>query len=41
MVVDDKKVFFVGLWYADRLVRTADGWRFAERVEQLSYFHNL
>ena len=41
MVVDDKKVFFVGLWYADRLVRTSDGWRFAERVEQLSYFHNL
>lgn len=41
MVVDHKKVFFVGLWYADRLVRTQTGWRFAERVEELSYFHNL
>lgn len=41
MVVDDQHVFFVGLWYVDRLVRTADGWRFAERVEECSYFHNL
>ena len=41
MVVDDKKVFFVGLWYDDELVRTSTGWRFARRVEQLSYFHNL
>lgn len=41
MVVDDKKVFFVGLWYDDRLVRTTTGWRFCSRVEQLSYFHNL
>ena len=41
MVVDDKKVFFVGLWYDDELVRTPDGWRFARRVEELSYFHNL
>lgn len=41
MVVDDKRVFFVGLWYDDTLVRTDTGWRFRERVEQLSYFHNL
>ncbi len=41
MVVDDKKVFFVGLWYDDVLVRTATGWRFSARVEQLSYFHNF
>jgi 3-phenylpropionate/cinnamic acid dioxygenase small subunit len=41
MVVNDQKVFFCGLWYDDRLVRTQTGWRFAERVEQLSYFHNL
>jgi hypothetical protein len=41
MVVDDKKVFFVGLWYDDELARTATGWRFSSRVEQLSYFHNL
>ncbi len=41
LVVDDKRVFFVGLWYVDRLQRTETGWRFAERVEELSYFHNL
>jgi ketosteroid isomerase-like protein len=41
MVVDDRHVFFVGLWYLDRLVRTAAGWRFSERVEELSYFHNF
>lgn len=41
MVVDDKRVFFVGLWYHDRLLRTSTGWRFVERVEECSYFHNL
>jgi hypothetical protein len=41
MVVDSKKVFFVGLWYNDSLVRTEAGWQFRERVEELSYFHNL
>lgn len=41
MIVDDRKVFFVGLWYDDKLVRTETGWRFSERLEQLSYFHNL
>ena len=41
MVVDDKKVFFVGIWYDDQLVRTTDGWKFAKRVEQLSFFHNF
>ncbi len=41
MVVNDKKVFFVGLWYDDELVRTPTGWRFRLRVEQLSYFHNF
>jgi hypothetical protein len=41
MVVDDSHVFFVGLWYDDVLVRTADGWRFAKRVQQKSFFHNL
>jgi len=37
----DPLVFFVGLWYRDRCVRTADGWRIGERVEELSYFHNF
>lgn len=41
MVVDDKKVFFVGIWYDDELVRTSTGWRFRRRTEQLSYFHNF
>ncbi len=41
MVVDDQHVFFVGLWYVDRLVRGETGWRFAERVEERSYFHNF
>ena len=31
----------VGLWYVDRFVRTPDGWRFAERSEELSYMSNL
>lgn len=30
----------IGLWYVDRFVRTGLGWRFAERVEELSYFAN-
>lgn len=31
----------VGLWYVDRFERTRDGWRFSERIEELSYMHNL
>lgn len=34
-------VFFCGLWYRDRFVRTDVGWRISERVEELSYFHNF
>ena len=34
-------VFFVGLWYRDKLIRTAGGWRIQTRHEELSYFHNL
>lgn len=41
MVVDDAHVFFVGLWYDDSLVRTAEGWRFSARVQQKAFFHNL
>lgn len=41
MVVDEQHVFFVGLWYDDALVRTPAGWRFAARVQQRSYVHNL
>ena len=31
------KMMIVGLWYVDTLVRTAGGWRFKERVEELLY----
>lgn len=31
----------VGLWYVDKFVRTAEGWRFSERSEELSYMANL
>jgi 3-phenylpropionate/cinnamic acid dioxygenase small subunit len=30
-------LFFEGGYYNDKLVRTADGWRIAERVEESSY----
>ncbi len=41
MVVDEQHVFFVGLWYDDELVRTADGWRFRSRTQQKAFFHNV
>ena len=34
-------VFFVGLWYRDKLIRTSKGGRIQSRHEELSYFHNL
>lgn len=34
-------VFFLGLWYRDRLVRTAEGWRIAERYEEMGWAHNV
>ena len=36
-----EQVFFIGLWYRDKLVRTPDGWRIAERYEELSWTHNV
>ena len=39
-VAGSPHTFFCGLWYRDRFVRTADGWRFAERYEERSYIHN-
>jgi 3-phenylpropionate/cinnamic acid dioxygenase small subunit len=35
------QVFFCGLWYRDVVVRTADGWRIKERVEEKSYTYNM
>ena len=36
----EDQVFFVGLWYRDKLVRTDKGWRIAERYEELAYTYN-
>jgi 3-phenylpropionate/cinnamic acid dioxygenase small subunit len=41
MIINDKKIFYVGLWYDDELRRTDTGWRFAKRTEELSYFDGL
>lgn len=32
---------FVGLWYLDEFVRTADGWRISSRTQQKGYLHGL
>ncbi|MGI9292860.1 MAG: nuclear transport factor 2 family protein [Pseudomonadales bacterium] len=34
-------VMFFGLWYIDKLVRTEDGWRFKERIEERCYDFNV
>lgn len=36
-----EQVFFIGLWYRDRLVRTAGGWRIADRYEEAGWTHNV
>lgn len=36
-----EQVFFIGLWYRDKLVRTPDGWRIAERYEEIGWTHNV
>ncbi|HQS98010.1 MAG: hypothetical protein B7Y74_13195 [Novosphingobium sp. 35-62-5] len=36
-----EQVFFIGLWYRDRLLRTPDGWRIAERYEDMGWTHNV
>jgi len=44
MVVDKDgapHVFFVGIWYVDKLVRTDAGWRIKHRAEEFSFFHNF
>lgn len=35
-----EQVFFIGLWYRDKLVRAPAGWRIAERYEEMAYAHN-
>ncbi|HEV8064509.1 MAG TPA: nuclear transport factor 2 family protein [Acidimicrobiales bacterium] len=37
-----KDLFYMcGLWYHDRLVRTPEGWRIAERIEEKCYMVTL
>jgi 3-phenylpropionate/cinnamic acid dioxygenase small subunit len=36
-----RQVMFFGLWYLDRWVRTADGWRLCERIEEKCFDFNL
>lgn len=36
-----EQVAFYGLWYVDRLVRTPEGWRISERVEEYGYDFNV
>lgn len=35
------QMMFLGLWYRDKHVRTAKGWRIAERVEEGTYQYNV
>ena len=37
----EQQVFYCGLWYLDVFVRTPDGWRISERVEERSYTFNM
>lgn len=37
----EPKLTHFGLWYLDKLVRTDQGWRICERVEQKSYMFAL
>jgi SnoaL-like domain len=45
MVVDlgegKRQVFFQGLWYRNRLVRTPEGWKIKELLEEGYWTHNL
>ena len=31
---EQKQILFLGIWYVDQFVRTADGWRMNKRVEE-------
>lgn len=36
-----RQTFFLGLWYVDRYLRTAAGWRIAQRSEEKCYGFNV
>ena len=35
------QLFMLGLWYRDKYIRTRDGWRIQERIEEKSWTFNL
>lgn len=37
----ERQMSFQGIWFEDRLVRTAAGWRISERIERLGWRHNF
>jgi hypothetical protein len=37
---DESQLFMLGLWYVDKYVRTEQGWRMTERVEEKSWVFN-
>jgi hypothetical protein len=37
---DEGHIFFCGLWYIDKYLRTDAGWRITNRVEEKSYVFN-
>jgi hypothetical protein len=37
---EGSQVFWCGLWYVDRYLRTDEGWRICERVEEKSFVFN-
>lgn len=36
-----RQTMFLGLWYVDELVRTAQGWRISRRSEEKCFDHNV
>ncbi|MEC9359210.1 MAG: nuclear transport factor 2 family protein [Pseudomonadota bacterium] len=36
-----RQMMFFGLWYRDRWVRTTQGWRLHERIEEKCFEHNV
>ncbi len=38
---DRRQVFFMGVEYRNKLVRTPDGWRIAELIETRPWVHNM
>jgi hypothetical protein len=35
------QVMFLGLWYKDKFIRTPQGWRMSERIEEGCFQHNV